>query len=89
MSYEMILSYGFGRSTGQAQFKQKFNEPSASKNHDVYLLPTSIIPLRLISSSGRPRLCRSIKLEYIKETNEVFLKEEQDLRNEINALTNF
>ncbi|XP_049304258.1 uncharacterized protein LOC125776435 [Bactrocera dorsalis] len=96
VSSELILSYGFDSSTGQAQFKQAFNEPGSSNSSDSSLLATTVIPLRLLLSSGKPiwnnrtpqsvRFCRPIKLEYIKETKEVVLKEHLKLKNEINAL---
>lgn len=93
---KLILSYGFDSSTGQAQFKQAFNEPSTSNHSDASLLATTIIPLRLLVTSGQPiwnnltpqstRFCRPVKLEYVKETKESILKEKSDLKNEIDAL---
>lgn len=51
---KLILSYDFDSSTGQAQFKQAFNEPSTSKHSDASFLATTIIPLRLLVTSGQP-----------------------------------
>lgn len=95
---ELILSYGFDSSTGHAQFKQAFNEPSTSKCSDASLFATTIIPLRLVLPCGMPiwnnrapqsvRFCRPIKLEYTKETKDTVLKEHSDLKNEIDALEN-
>lgn len=95
---ELIFSYGFDSSTGQAQYKQIFHTTDSSNNSDASLLATTIIPLRLVLSSGTPiwnnntpqstRFCRPIKLEFVKETKESILREELDLRKEIDALQN-
>ena len=82
------MSYGFDSSTGQANFKQGFDEPSTSKCSNASLLVTTIMPLRLLISTGipvwnnrtpqSPRFCRPDKLEYIKETKDSILKEDTD-----------
>lgn len=94
---ELILSYGFDSSTGQAQFKQQAIDPNSSQNTDSSIFTTSVIPLRLIDSMRRPlwcnitpqstRFCRPLKLEFVKETREVILKENSDLNKEIEELT--
>lgn len=93
---DFILSYGFDCSSGHAQYKQVFSNPSISNNTDSSLLATTLIPLRLLLSSEIPlwnnptpqsvRFCRPLKLEYINETKEVIIKEELELRNQINTL---
>lgn len=96
ISAELILSYGFDSSTGQAQFNQLFQKPNTSCYADSSLLATTVIPLRLIDGSGRviwcnrtpqsTRFCRPLKLEFVKETKEVVLKEGAELRKQIEEL---
>lgn len=98
ISAELILSYGFDSSTGQAQFKQSFLGSNSSCFTDSSLLATTVIPLRLVDASGRPiwcnrspqstRFCRPLKLEFIKESKEVILKENNDLSKQIEELEN-
>lgn len=96
ISAELILSCGFDSSSGQALYKQGYQYPSTSHVSESSLLATTVIPLRLLDTSGTilwnnrtpqsTRFCRPLKLEFIKETKEVILKEESDLKEQINKL---
>lgn len=65
-------------------YKQSFQNNSENKNlTDGSNFATTLIPLQLISENGiifwynhasqSPRFCRPIKLEFVKETDEVIL----------------
>lgn len=93
---DLIVSYGFDGSTGHSSYKQKFQEASTSDDSDYSLFATTMTPLRLVDSVGRPlwnnrtpqsiRFCRPIKLEFCKETKEKILLEDNDLKQQINGL---
>lgn len=93
ISTEMIFSYGFDSSSGQSQYKQAFLDPCTSRNADSCLFATTVIPLRLLTSTGiliwnnrspqSTRFCRPLKLEFTKETKEVIIKEADDLKEQI------
>lgn len=95
---DLIVSYGFDGSTGQSLYKQRFDEAGTSGDFDLSLFATTLIPLRLIDSFGKPlwnnrtpqsiRFCRPIKLQYIKETREIILEEDLDLKRQIAELKN-
>ena len=66
----LVIKYCFDGSSGQSQYKQKFNKENAS---DASILVTSLVPLRFASSNGQnvliwqnpkpssPRFCSPIK----------------------------
>lgn len=93
---ELIVSYGFDSSSGYTNYKQQFQKAGSSQMSDSSLLATTIIPLRLLESSGNilrnnctpqsTRFFRPLKLEYTKENRENILKEKQNIEEEINAL---
>ncbi|KAF2878861.1 hypothetical protein ILUMI_27311 [Ignelater luminosus] len=91
---QLICSYGFVGSSGQALYKQKFPDlQKCSKNFEATLFATTTIPLRLISLSGNilwnnqapqsVRFCCPIKLRCAKETNDHVLKEKKSVDEEI------
>lgn len=95
LSAELIVSYGFDGSTGQANYNQAYAD-KRSCNGDSCLFATTIMPLRLIDSSGNLlwnnrtpqsiRFCRPLKLEFLKETKEVILEESRDIQLQIEML---
>lgn len=76
---ELILSYGFDGSSGQANYKQKYME---GKCLDSNLFATTVTPLRLIDASKNIiwnnrtpqsiRFCRPLKLEFVKKARTAF-----------------
>lgn len=96
----MIFSYGFDGSSGQANYKQKFEcEVSNKKTFESSLFATTVILLRFTSTSGTilwnnrtpqsNRFCRPLKLEYTNETKEHILIEKAALDEEIKNLQEY
>ena len=89
----MKVKYGFD-GTKAPKYKQKFTEDGRDDN----IFCTSLVPLALTVVVGtgkklwtnpRPssvRLCRPIKIEFIKETKEVCKAEEKNLKDQIAKL---
>ena len=71
---EIIFSYGFDGSSGQATYKQKFDGPGVKSDNSLFA--TTVISHRLVANNNlilwnnQPlqsiRFCRPLKLEYIK-----------------------
>lgn len=92
---QLIIKYGFDGSSGQSQYKQKFNDKDVS---DASILLSSLVPLRLISGNDKnlliwrnpkpssPRFCSPIKLEYIREDKSSTLKEQKYIEDQIAEL---
>ena len=80
---EIIFSYGFDGSSGQAAYKQKFDSPGVKLDNSLFA--TTVIPLRLVannnlnlSNNQAPqsiRFGRPLKLDYLKETKDHVLKD--------------
>lgn len=95
LSAELVLSHGFDGSTGQANYNQSFTN-SQSYNADSSLFATTVMPLRLIDSSNNIlwnnrtpqsiRFCRPLKLEFLKETNDVIIRENLHIQEQIKNL---
>ncbi|XP_075149012.1 uncharacterized protein LOC142222645, partial [Haematobia irritans] len=91
----LILSYGFDGSTGHSLFKQKFVE-NISESFDQSLFITSVIPIKIISSTGdniwvnrtpqSVHFCRPLKVEFVKETKEHILTENHNINEQIEKL---
>lgn len=100
VSEDLILigKWGFDGTTGQSEYKQKFKDGSAD---DGSLFVTSYVPLQLKSRSSagedkivwknpRPcstRYCRPIRFQFIKESIEDSIQEEQYFKEKIAKLT--
>ena len=94
----LICSWGFDGSTGQALYKQKFDEQEINTS-DQSLFATTLCPLRLILEDGTilwanripqsVRLCRPVKIEYVKETTAHILKEKKAMDEEIARLVTY
>jgi len=91
LNAEIIFSYGFDGSSGQSQYKQKFESPGTQS--DSTLFATTIIPLRIqtenkivLWNNRTPqsiRFCRPLHLKYAKETKELVLQEKYNINQEI------
>ncbi|XP_053959181.1 uncharacterized protein LOC128869320 [Anastrepha ludens] len=92
---KLIVTYGFDGSTGHSLYKQQFEE-KVQDTLDQSLFVTSIIPIKLLDSLGRVlwmnsktqsvRFCRPLKIEFIKESKEHILAENNRLKGEIENL---
>ena len=47
---EIIFSYGFDGSSGQAAYKQKFDSPGVKSDNSLFA--TTVIPLRLVGNNN-------------------------------------
>lgn len=94
----LILSYGFDGSTGQSIYKQRFEQDNID-GIDQSLFVTTIIPLKLIDTRNQiiwmnntpqsVRFCRPLKIQFIKETTDLILKEKYNLDIQIKNLKNY
>lgn len=96
---ELLLKWGFDGSSGQSLYKQKFSENEESSDSSLFV--TWLVPLQLqtLSADGQllilwrnkqpssKRFCRPIRLQFIKETNTVIIKERNYIESCISALT--
>lgn len=97
----LFCKWGFDGSSGQSEYKQRFNNES---NSDSSIFFTSIVPIRLslrqiskpddviIWQNLRPssaRFCRPIKLQFCKETKELTNREKANMDSQINTLVPF
>ena len=95
---KLIVSYGFDGSTGQSLYQQNFKS-SARNSLDQSLFVTTLLPLKLEDSTGQvvwmsrspqsPRFCRSLEIEFIKESNAHILKQNAKLDFEIKNVLPF
>lgn len=98
---EMVYKWGCDGSSGQSQYKQKFNDSSTSTDQTMFMF--SLVPLELrcfpirnndsdiiwqnpVPSSTK--FCRPIKFMYKKETTESTQKEVKDIEEQINNVCN-
>ncbi|XP_050742176.1 uncharacterized protein LOC127010860 [Drosophila biarmipes] len=91
----LIVSYGFDGSTGHSTYKQRF-QLNESVGLDDSLFVTTVIPLKLIDQHHRViwinrtpqsvRFCRPLKIEFVKESTALILKEKKNLDVEIENL---
>jgi hypothetical protein len=92
--YLLTLKYGFDGSSGHSNYKQMWNE---AKIEDESLFLTSIVPLQLKNiNSGKivwenPRLastrfCRPIRLQWLRESDEISRQEKLFMDNQISNL---
>lgn len=86
------------RSSGYSAYKQQSNAPDSYSQESVS--SSWVVPLQLIDietnevlwenlSPSSPLNCRPVKLEWINETIDVLLEENQNFKQEIEALTPF
>ena len=91
--YILKLKYGFD-GTSAKSYNQKW---SGDMGNDTHIFCSSVVPLELsradtkeiIWTNPRPssvRLCRPIRIQFIKETSEISKNEEEDLKNQIDKL---
>lgn len=95
---KLIFSYGFDGSTGHSLYKQRF-ELDDSSALDNSLFVTTIIPLKLIDELQRViwvnktpqsvRFCRPLKIEFVKESTALILKERENLDNQTQNLQDY
>jgi len=88
-------SWGFDGSSGHSNYHQKY-QTEACHMDDKNLFATTMIPLELISNNNviywrnripqSYRFCRPIKLEYVKESAEVILRQKREIEEEISRL---
>lgn len=94
-----ICSWGFDGSTGHSAYKQRYQNEQAEAVNDENLFVTTLIPLRLSSCIGiifwnnrstqSARFCRPLKLEYVKESSDVIMRQKQLIEDQINQLRIF
>jgi len=97
LDLQAIFSCGFDGSSGHSANNQKFlNGPGKDEN----FIATTLIPLRIIvrpsgeiiwtnKSAQSDKLCRLIKLQFVKESKELILSEYNNLEKEISSLQLF
>lgn len=88
----LFSKWGFDGSSGHSPYKQAFHGPDAS---DSAVFITCIVPLRLtcgekiLWQNPRPastRYCRPLKIEFVKESTEISLKEKKRVDDQIKHL---
>lgn len=94
----LISKWGCDGSSGQSQYKQKFEQTDDS---DANIFFTSFVPLRLVSGDpnlkeniviwknprpSSPRFCRPIRMRFVHETTEISVKEMEFIEEQISAL---
>lgn len=93
----LTCTWGFDGSTGHSAYQQKWR--SKENMSDESLFATTVIPLRLATSTGlilwnnrapqSSRFCRPIKLESVKESIDVILRQKQLIEDQIKKLNIF
>lgn len=89
----LMVKYGFDGTNG-TKWKQKWNNTTGNDEH---IFCSSLVPLELLNpatgcvlwTNPRPsstRLCRPIKIEFVRETSEICKQEEESLGEQIAAL---
>lgn len=95
---KLISKWGFDGTSGQSFYKQGFTDNiiDVDKPRDESIFAISLVPLKLFSGdkiiweNSQPsstRLCRPIKFEFIKESNEVIKREKENIEMKINNLS--
>jgi len=93
----LFCKYGFDGTSGQSEYKQRFQNISTS---DSSIFFTSFVPIKLVNNednsvvwqNSRPsstRFCRPIKVHFSKETTALTLQEKQNLDLQIKNLVPF
>lgn len=97
----IIYKWGCDGSSGQSEYKQKFNSEDSS---DAHMFLTSFIPLQIIGfdldskkdlviwKNPKPsstRFCRPIRIQFLKENVESTLCEKQYIDDQITHLNPF
>lgn len=95
----LTCSWGFDGNTSHSVYKQRYQNEQAEAVNDENLFVTTLIPLRLSSSTGiifwnnrmtqSARFCRPLKLEYVKECSNVIMRQKQLIEDQINQLKIF
>lgn len=98
LDFYLITKWGFDGSSGQSEYKQKFDN-SAKSDASVFL--SSLVPLQLISGkpedknqtiiwqnlkSSSTRFCRPIRFQFARETAELALQEKEFVEAQIQCL---
>jgi hypothetical protein len=92
----LVSKWGFDGSTGHSEYKQRFS--GEYSDSDLFL--TSLVPIQLFTSSSTEekivlwqnpcpsstRYCRPIRLQFIKETNDLIREEKEHTENQIKLL---
>jgi hypothetical protein len=92
----LICSWGFDGSSGHSAYKQRYSDMSMSNINDENLFATTLIPLRLSTSSNiilwnnrasqSARFCRPINIQYCAESKDLILNQKQCIENQIDKL---
>jgi len=86
--------WGFDGSSGQSQYKQRFSSTEENFS-DSNLFSTTLVPLDLSfgdvslwrnQTTSSTRFCRPIRIQYIKETEQVLKNEQAYIQNQIDRL---
>jgi len=86
----LICSWGFDGSSGHSAYKQRYSDMSVSNTNDENIFATTLIPLRLSTSSNiilwnnrasqSARFCRPINIQYCTESKDIILNQKQRFR---------
>jgi len=92
----LICSWGFDGSSGHSAYKQRYSDMSVSNTNDENIFATTLIPLRLSTSSNiilwnnrasqSARFCRPINIQYCTESKNIILNQKQCIENQIDKL---
>lgn len=94
--YTLICKWGFDGSSGQSEYKQGWEGDESKQDQSIFV--SSMVPLKLVNDNSaiwenpRPsstRLCRPIRLQFIKETKDVITAEECHIESQIEQLVPF
>ena len=89
MSLQQICKWGYDGSSSQSQYKQ------GGASDDGQILHTSLVPLQLLYGNcvvwqnrtpSSTRFCRPLKLEYVRETKEVNVREDAFWKDQVSEL---
>ena len=89
VSLQLICKWGYVGSSSQSQYKQ------GGVSDDGQILHTSLVPLQLLYGNSvvwqnrtpsSTRFCRPLKLEYVRETKEVNVREDAYWKDQVSEL---
>lgn len=80
----LISKWGFDGASDQCQYKQKFTDPNAD---DSSIFTTSLVPIWQNLKPSSTTLCRPIRLQFQRETEELVLQVDAEINEEIDELT--
>lgn len=98
LNLTLTCKWGFDGSSGQSEYKQRFQDVSLS---DCSIFFTSLVPIRLNLSAksdviiwqncrtSSTRFCRPIKIQFARETKELTLAEKQKMDKQLKELVPF